>query len=168
MIEAPLLSPVDCLLIWSPCEPDGPLWWRLAKRWLVDPKLGHVAVAFFDPAAPAWVVVNAVFGGVVVRALPPAFGPREVLAQFPDKTAWVLLPSVRRDFVTYIPRGVITCVSVAKAVTGLRGWCITPQGLYRQIERMVDREETKARQERRESATRGGEGASAGSVASDG
>lgn len=159
VIEAPPLHPVDCLLIWSPAEPEGPLWWQLVKRWLVDPKLGHVAVAFFDPAGPAWVVVNAVFGGIVVRALPPAFGPREVLAQFPGKTAWAMLPAVRRDFVTYIPRGVITCVSVAKAVTGLRGWCITPQGLYRQIERMSADAKAEGRQERGEGAEGGGQAA---------
>lgn len=137
MIQPVALAPVDCLLIWRRSGAFGPWWWRLAKRWWVDPERGHVTVALFDPAAPAWLVIDSTFGGITVRALPPAFGPRDVLAQFPDRTAWAVLPDVSRDHVGYTPRGLITCVSVVKAVTGLRGWCITPQGLFRQIERMA-------------------------------
>lgn len=164
MIHPVPLRPVDCVLIWRRSAAFGPWWWQLAKRWWVDPERGHVTVALFDPAAPAWVVVDSTFGGIVVRALPPAFGPRELLAQFPDRTAWAVLPNVSRDHAGYVPRGLITCVSVAKAVTGLRGWCITPQGLFRLCERMAadgygQAESAKGRQGGREGAQSRGAGA---------
>lgn len=33
----------------------------------------------------------------------------------------------------YYPRGIITCVSIIKYYLGLKGFCITPRGLYKKL-----------------------------------
>ena len=128
------LPPVDYILIWRPALPGGPWWWRLAKRWL-HPGYGHVSLAFFDPGGNSWVIIDPLFGGIEVGALPASLTVRQVLAYYPDRTAMAVLPCRPRDHRGNRPISALTCVSVVKSIVGLGGWSMTPLQLFRQIER---------------------------------
>jgi hypothetical protein len=130
------LPPVDYLLIWRPAQPGGPWWWRLAKRWL-DPAHGHITLVFFDAGGNAWVVIDPLFGGIEIGALPSSLTVRQVLAYYPDRTAMAFLPRRTRDHRGHRTPSLLTCVAVVKSITGMGGWSWTPLQLYRQIERMT-------------------------------
>jgi hypothetical protein len=41
------------------------------------------------------------------------------------------IPARRTDI--WMPRGIITCVSLIKSILGIGGWSVTPRGLYKQL-----------------------------------
>lgn len=97
------------------------------------PGYHHVMAMFYDPDGDAWLVLDPIFGGLQCRALTDSPSLTvQLLAAYPC-TAWAM---VRLDRHAYpvCTRGPLTCVSVVKALLGLRGWSLTPYQLYRQIE----------------------------------
>lgn len=145
--------PIDLVILFQAHVPGRrlPPWWRWLKGWM-KPGWHHCLVIFGDPEGGVWVAVDPLLGGIQVRCWPLAVTLPRVLAHYPA-TAYVTLPGVPRVGWPMRPRGLLTCVSVCKAIAGLRGWSITPWQLYRSLEHEVSR--AQGRQ-----GSRGGQGGS--------
>lgn len=126
--------PVDILVLWHRATGGGPWWWRAVKRWL-HPDYGHVSCAWLDPGAGCWVRVDPLFGGIRIETLPGHLDVVEI-ARYDGATARCVVFARPRLYDGWRVRGLITCVSVVKAIAGLDGWSVTPQQLLRQCERM--------------------------------
>jgi hypothetical protein len=93
------------------------------------PGYGHVVVAWWDTKAKVWIVVDPKYGAMEITALSHRYGLADVLRMWPHTEAL----HVRVEDWQPRPRGLVTCVSLAKAALGIGGWAVTPWQLRNQL-----------------------------------
>lgn len=130
-------------LIFEPWRGVGVPWWLAWLGRCLKPGFGHVSVLWFDPRGKAWCWAGKLSGGLHVCPVDGRVAFADLAFLYEEAT--VVLP-VRRPCRAggvdepFMMLGVMTCVSVVKAVLGLRApWVVTPWQLYRRIRGEVER-----------------------------
>lgn len=113
-------------------EQEQPWWWRYWRKNWCDPEFGHVVIVKWDNVHNAWAVLDYAFGGIHLLGYEEEFTLEQLAFNFYASRVFEII--VPEHPTRFRPVGIISCVSLAKGVLGMRGWrssfVITPKQLW--------------------------------------
>lgn len=127
---------IDAIVFWGDSALEGAVgfpeipstvaWWRVFTR----PGWRHVGLLVRELGTNRWTVVNFLYSCVDVAGV-DSDDPEGRLRNAGFR---VMRVTALRETRRVTPRGIMTCVSLTKAILGIRAWRVmTPEGLYRYL-----------------------------------
>lgn len=101
-------------------------------HWLVPPEFSHVYLMRERPDGGT-LVIDPLKWGMAVQYVEMHFEEALLRAATVSTAMLGYTADYRRASCHFVPRGVFTCVTMVKAILGLRCWAFTPRGLYRKL-----------------------------------